>query len=117
MISYIRSEAAHAPHARAARSRAITPLSASPSVDPTGFNSFRATRREMSAKAFGKAIGESMWEEDFDTRFLVYADLWYIEICDDGRHMLLLEGQIWITGRDGTLEDLERRLYAYSLGG
>lgn len=79
------------------------------------FRDFQSTRRKMSAPEFGDMIGDRMWENELDTVFLVYNDRWWIEICDDGRYMLVLENRSWITGPDTTLEDLERELFDFSL--
>lgn len=78
------------------------------------FEAFKATRKQMPAKEFGELIGDLMWEDDTTTEFLVYQDSWYIEICEDGRHLLVLENHDWITGEDGSLEDLERRLFDFA---
>lgn len=83
-------------------------------AEEEAFQTFQATRKQMSNRAFGEIIGDAMWEDQEETQFLVYEDSWYIEICDDGRHLLVLENQNWITGEDGTLEDLERKLFDYA---
>lgn len=82
-------------------------------IDEEAFQAFQATRKQMSARAFGEIVGDAMWEDDDKTQFLVYENAWYIEICDDGRHLLVLENLNWITGQDGTLEDLERKLFEF----
>ena len=83
-------------------------------IDEEAFEIFRATRKQMSARAFGELISDAMWEDDDKSQFLVYDDAWYIEICDDRRHMLVLENQNWITGEDTTLDELERKLYDFA---
>lgn len=83
-------------------------------IDEEALETFRATRKQMSARAFGELIGDAMWEDDEESQFLVYDDAWYIEICDDGRHMLILGNQNWITSEGTTLEELERKLYDFA---
>ncbi|MCW3783901.1 hypothetical protein [Defluviimonas salinarum] len=77
---------------------------------------FRATRREMSAQNFGGLVKDLAWEGDPETVFLVYDDAFYIEKLDDGRFLLTIENQGWITGDpdDLTLEDLEARLFDWA---
>lgn len=83
-------------------------------IDEEALEAFRATRKQMSARAFGELIGDAMWEDDETSQFLVYDDAWYIEICDDGDHMLILGNQCWITREGITLEELERKLYDFA---
>ncbi len=80
------------------------------------FEEFQATRQEMPAHQFGDLIGDAMWEDEPDSvRVLVYNQAWFIDICEDGRYHLVLENQTFITGPDVSLEDLERKLYEFSL--
>lgn len=78
------------------------------------FAAFQATRTEMTGMAFGKQIGDRMWEDQPEASLLVYEGRWYIDICQDGRHMLTLENRGWITGHGVTLEDLERELFTFA---
>lgn len=81
----------------------------------TDLESFRATRTEMKASDFGTLVGDTLWEEDDDSKFLVYAAGYWIEVIEDGRHMLTLENLGWLTGHDGeTLETLEERLFDFT---
>jgi uncharacterized protein YuzB (UPF0349 family) len=79
------------------------------------FRAFQKTCRQMRAVDYGDLIGDLMWEDEPEVQFLVYGDTWWIEICDDGRHQLVLGNQCWITGEGETLESLERKLYEFSL--
>lgn len=81
--------------------------------EPTPFETFQATRKQMSAKAFGELIGDAQWEDDTTTQFLVYENSWYIEILDDGRHMLAIENRGWITPKS-SLEEMEQALFEFS---
>lgn len=78
------------------------------------FAEFQATRRSMSAQEYGELIGDKFWEDDPEAKYLVYADHWNIELCDDGRYLLILGNQQRITGDGMTLEDLEKILYEYA---
>jgi len=79
------------------------------------FESFLATKTEMSAREFGALVSDLAWEDEPETtRFLVYDDCWYIEICEDGRYMLTIENHGWITGPDLDLKDLEKTLFEFS---
>ncbi|MEP1315430.1 MAG: hypothetical protein ABJN42_13630 [Roseibium sp.] len=79
----------------------------------TSLEDFRATRVEMPAHAFGDLVSDAQWEGD-DTPFLVYADCYWIEKLDDGRHMVTIENDGGITGEGVTLEDLEEKLYDWA---
>ena len=80
------------------------------------FEEFQATRQEMSLRQFGELIGDAMWEDEPNTaRALVYDESWYIDICADGRFHLVLENGSYLTGDGTSLEDLERKLYEFTL--
>lgn len=83
-------------------------------IDEAEFKAFKATRKQVTGLEYAGLIGDRAWEDDPDRQLLVYEDSWYIEITDDGRYMLTLENQGWITGEDGTLDDLERELFRYA---
>lgn len=57
------------------------------------FEQFRATRRAMTAQAFGEIVQDSMFD-DFDSGVLAYGTeetgFFYIETLRDGSHALTL---------------------------
>lgn len=83
--------------------------------DEKAFREFQASKQVMKAADFGRVIGDAMWENEPDLEFLVYDKQWYIEICASDRYLLVLGNQNWLTGPDISLEDLERKLFDYSL--
>ena len=112
LAEYVAAEMSHVPPLKAEDQR--TTDKAVDVGDESAFRAFQSTRKEMTAKEFGDLVGDAQWEDDDQTRFLVYEDAWYIEVCADGRHLLTIENRGWMTGTDGTLEDLERELHAFS---
>lgn len=93
------------------------------------FLAFQGSRRAMTSRQYGELVGDATWRDEPETQMLVYRDRWFIEICDDARHMLVLENQSWITGPENagpenagpenagpetSLEDLERLLFEFS---
>lgn len=82
---------------------------------PRAFKDFQSTRRQMNSHEFGRLVGDSNWEDEPAKTFLVYDNQWWIEVCADGRLALVLENLSWVTGAEHELEDLERKLYEFSL--
>ena len=81
------------------------------------FEAFRATRRVLGSRDYGKLIGDAMWEDEPEMQFLVYEDQSWIEITGDNQYCLVLENAIWTTGPDTDLVDLEKKLFAYGRPG
>lgn len=77
---------------------------------------FRASRQQMTGPELGSLVQDLAWDDQPDSQFLVYAEAYYIEILEDGRHMLTIENQGWITeGPEGhSLSDLEGFLFDYA---
>ena len=129
LVSYVKSEIDHMDPAEINQGESLarvnrfinsgnadTPRDQSDSSEETeqDFLKFQETRRRMTARDFGAIVKDEMWKNDLETQFLVYEDQWWIEVCDDGRYLLTLENQSWITGAGHTLENLERMLHAFA---
>lgn len=78
------------------------------------FDEFKATRRIMSAQAFGELVGDLAWESEPDTQFYVYGDSWWIEILANGDFCLTIENGSWIATNATELESLELRLWEFA---
>lgn len=83
--------------------------------DPyASLEAFRESQAIIPASVFGELVGDMKWEED--ARDLhVYACSWYIELLDDGRCLLDLGSESYVTGPEVSLSDLEERLFDYVL--
>lgn len=75
---------------------------------------FRETCRIMTAPDFGELVGDSSWQDKPETLFRVYAESFYIEILQDGRHMLTIENNGWIEP-ETSLSELESILFDFAL--
>lgn len=76
---------------------------------------FRATRVELPGRKFGDVVGDAQWEDDPDTRFLVYGAAYYIEILKDGRFLLPLVAESYIAESEAELAGLEDKLFDYMM--
>ena len=90
-------------------------FSASGLFSSISFADFVSSRKRVSAKAFGTVLGNPYWKKssERETEFLVYRDIWYIEITHDGEYVLSLENLTWMTGNGLNLIDLEYMLFTY----
>ena len=82
--------------------------------DLSSIDVFRASREEMSSHAFGRRIGDAMWDDEPPVPFLIYARNYWIECLPDGRHVLTIENGGAITGEDRALSDLESMLFDFA---
>ncbi|GBR54217.1 MULTISPECIES: hypothetical protein [Acetobacter] len=78
------------------------------------YDDFVKSRREMTNREFGRLVKDSMWEDEPEQTFLVYADSFYISALGDGRYDLLIGNEETITSDTTSLSDLEKQLFDYA---
>lgn len=78
------------------------------------YDDFVKSRREMTNREFGKLVGDMMWDDEPEQKFLVYDDCFYIEVLGDGRYNLLIGNEETMTNEATSLSDLEKKLFEYA---
>ncbi|KXV06782.1 hypothetical protein [Acetobacter malorum] len=78
------------------------------------YEEFVNSRKEMTNREFGKLVGDMMWDDKPEQKFLVYDDSFYIEVLGDGRYNLLIGNEETITNETTSLSDLEEQLFDYA---
>ena len=66
-----------------------------------------------SAKDFNTRMAEEVVDENLTAQVRVYSDDFFIEVLDDGRHMLVVENQSWIEP-ETPLDSMELELYNFT---